>query len=172
MVENITEYKTELMKEYLKYSVKKSRRTTFICSGVIMLCALLEFLFQEYIMGAIFVLVGAFFITMACLMVPISMKKVTAMPKIKNEYQFYPDKMVITTYSKNENLGSSTIPYVAIFKVVENNNALYIYLNKVQALVVDNATFKENSDKEVVKAYIRNTKDLAGMIRENKVKSK
>lgn len=160
MIENITEYKLELMKEYLKYSIKKSRTTTFVCSGIIILCSLLEFLFKEYIMAGVFLAVGLFFLAIAFIMLPISMKKVTAMPDIKNEYKFFPDKLVVETFSKDKSLGTSTIPYNAIFKVAENNNVLYIYLNKVQALVVNTDNFKESTDKEVVKAYISNFKEI------------
>jgi len=47
MIENITEYTLELLKQFIKYSIKRNRIVTFISSAVILLCALLMFLMND-----------------------------------------------------------------------------------------------------------------------------
>ena len=160
MIENTTEYTLNILKDFIKFSIKRSKTITFVSSIIILLCAIIEFLFKEFVMAAIFSVIGIFFFIMALCLVPISLKKATTMPNITNSYQFLPERLIVTTYSKKDNLGSSTIHYSRITKVVEKNNCLYLYFNKVQALLVDIKTFKECTDKEVVKAYIKNTQEL------------
>ena len=70
------------------------------------------------------------------------------------EYKFYPDKLSLTTYSNGEQVENSEIAYNLLYKVVDNKQTLYIYINNVQALLVDCEKFKEPTDKEVVKKYM------------------
>jgi len=156
MVENRTEYQLEILKDFIRYSIKRNCLITLISSAVILFCAIIEVSMEEYLLGCIFATLGVFFLIMAICLVPISIKKATLMPNIVNEYQFLPESLNVTTFSNGENLGNSTIPYSRIIKVVENKNCLYLYLNKVQALIVDTRKFSENLDKEVVITYIKN----------------
>jgi len=161
MIENITEYTLELLKQFIKYSIKRNRIVTFISSAVILLCALLMFLMNDILFGAFFTVLGVIFLILAFFLMPISMRRATKMPNIINAYQFLPDHMIITTFSNGKNLGTSKISYTAITKIVENKNHMYLYLNRLQALVVDANLFKESTDKEVLKAYIKNTQEFA-----------
>lgn len=158
MIENITEYNNELLKEYIKFTTKKSRIVTFVSVAIILTCAIIELIFGEYLMGGVFAIVGLFFLISNIFIVKVAVKKSTTMPKIKNIYEFLPDTLNIVTFSNGQELGKNSISLKAILKVVENNNCLYLYLNKSQALLVDINNFKDVNDKELVKRYIENTK--------------
>ncbi|MBE5745716.1 MAG: hypothetical protein E7359_00290 [Clostridiales bacterium] len=155
MVENITEYTKEILKDYIVFTTKKTRLITFISVAVILICAVIELLFKEYIMSGIFLALALFFFISNLNIVKFAVKKSTSMPQIKNIYEFYPDKLNITTYSNNQEISKNTLALTTIFKVEENNNCLYLYLNKSQALIVNVNNFKDVNDKEVVKRYIQ-----------------
>lgn len=160
MIENITEYNKKILMDYIKYTTKRNRMITFISVAIILICAIIEFIVGEFLMGGIFAVVGAFFFITNLYIVKLAVKKSTAMPKIKNKYEFLPESVNITTFSNNQEISKSSISLANIIKVIENENCLYLYLNKSQALLVDIASFKEVNDKEIVKKYIKdfNTK--------------
>lgn len=158
MVENITEYKLDLLKDFIKFSIRKNRIITLVCSCIILICALIELLFKEWVMGSVFLLLGITFMFLGIFLVGISLKRAINMPNTKNEYKFLPDKVEITTFSNGKQVGNTTLPYTSIVKVVENNSNLYLYISNVQALIVNINNFKDKNDKELVKAYINNAK--------------
>lgn len=167
MIENITIYNKDILKDFIKVSIKRNKIVTLVCSIIILVCAIIEVLLGEYLMGGLFFCLGAFFFTISFCLVPISLKRSSKMPSVKNHYQFYPDKLVVSTSSNGNELGSSTINYNAIVKVVDNNQFIYLYINKVQALIVDVAKFNESSDKEVLLAYINNCKNEMNKEKQN-----
>lgn len=158
MIENKTEYTNDILKDYILFSTKKTRLITFISVAVIIVCSIIELIFGEYLMAGIFFAVGLFFFLSNFYIVKFAVKKSVAMPKIKNHYEFLPDKLNIITYSNNEEVSKNTISLKAIFKVIENKDCLYLYLNKSQALIVKISNFNDKNDKELVKRYILDNK--------------
>ncbi|MGN1208401.1 MAG: YcxB family protein [Christensenellales bacterium] len=156
MVENLTEYDKNILKNYVTFTSKKSRIVTYIACVVIIVSAIFEFVFKEYVYGAIFLSVGVLFFIFNLLLVNIALKRISRMPKIKNKYQFLPENLIITTYTNETELESTTLSYTAIVKFVENQEVFYLYLNKSQALLVDTTKFASNEDKEIAKRYIKN----------------
>ena len=156
MVENITVYESKILKDFVTFATKKSRLITYISCLVIVACAILEFVFGEYILGGIFLGVGIMFFIFNLCLVQIALKRTLKMPKIKNHFKFMPDKLEITSYSNDVEMEASTIPYTAIIKIVENKDVMYMYINKTQALLVDISKFASNEDKEIAKRYIIN----------------
>ena len=155
MIENITDYNYNLLKNFVIFITKRTKITTLIASLVIIICAIIEFIFAEYVMGTIFISVGIFFLITSLNMSKIAVKKLKQMPKLKNKYEFFPENLRVTTYSSEEQLESATISYNMISKIVERENVCYLYLNKTQALIVDNSKFNNLEEKEIVKRYIQ-----------------
>lgn len=154
MIENVTEYNGRILKEFTVFATKKARLLTGICSLIILACSIFEFVCSAYVLGGIFLGLALVFFIANFFTVKFALKKVSAMPKVKVEYKFYPDKLSLTTYSNGEQVENSEIAYNLLYKVVDNKQTLYIYINNVQALLVDCEKFKEPTDKEVVKKYM------------------
>ena len=160
MIDNTTEYTNGILKDYILFTTKKTRKITFISVAVIIICSIIELIFGEYLMAGVFFAVGLFFFISNFYIVKLAVKKSVAMPKIKNVYEFLPDKLNITTFSNNEEVSKNSIALKTIFKVVENKGCLYLYLNKSQALLVEIKNFKDINDKELVKRYIEDNKTI------------
>lgn len=151
MIENTTIYSSKLLKEYLLFTTRKLRMIYLVSSLAILICGIVECFLKEYFLGIIFCSLGITFL-ICCLIIRISYtKKSKQLPNVKNVYKFFPDFMEISTYLLEEKKGEMILEYNKVFSVKEKNNTLYIYLNKLQALLVD---FKENIDLQVVKRYI------------------
>ncbi len=154
MIENTTEYNIDILKKFTKFATKKAKIITLICSLIILICSVLEFCLGAYVLGGIFLGLALFFMVANLFTTKFALKKATTMPSIKVEYEFLPDSLNLTTYSNGQQIEKATLAYSTLFKCVECNDLLFLYINKMQALIVDCNKFKESTDKEVVKRYI------------------
>ena len=90
----------------------------------------------------------------------IYVNKATVASKIKNRYQFWPEKLNIITFSNNEEISNVEWDYSIISKLVEHDNLLMLYLSNNQALIININNFKNPNDKEIVKRYIYNNNKI------------
>ena len=107
MVENITEYTIDILKEYVKYNSKRAKIITLISSIIIFVCGIIEIILNELLTGIIFIVLSGFFFSLNFLTTKLAIKQSTIKPKIKNVYNFEPDKVKVTTYSADTLLGES-----------------------------------------------------------------
>ena len=155
MVENKTKYSLNLLKDYVTFTTKRSRIISYISSAIILACAIIEFIFKEFIFGGVFLAVGLFFLIFNLMMVKMALKKMVQMPQITNNYQFYPENLKVTTFSNDNELETTAISYSLITKVIEKEDVMYLYLNRTQALICDLKQFANNEDKEIAKRYMK-----------------
>lgn len=156
MIENTTTYTVDNLKVFIKESLRKSRLICFISLAVVIVFGVLNILLEpsDWLFSVIMFAI-TLVSTLVVLLVPmLYIKKVKSMPTIKNIYQFYPDKLCITSYSNNIEVNKSDWHYSIIKKVSEKGKLLLLYLNNNQALLVDIEAFSGENDKEIVKKYI------------------
>lgn len=156
MIENTTTYTLENLKQFIKESVKKSRIICYVSLAIVIAFGALNVALEpsDWVFSvAMFAI--ALISTLVVLLVPmIYIKKAKTMPTIKNVYQFYPDKVSITTFSNGNQVSKAEWQYNIIKKVVDLDNLLLLYLSNNQALLVDTKAFADANDKEIVKKYI------------------
>lgn len=156
MIENTTVYTIDNLKLFIKESLKKSRLICYISLAIVVVFGALNIILdpKDWLFSVLMFAI-ALISTLVVLIVPkLYIKKVKSMPTIKNTYQFYPDKLNITTYSNDVEVSKAEWQYNVIKKVVEKDNLLLLYLNNNQALLVSVPSFKDANDKEIVKKYI------------------
>lgn len=170
MIENTTVYTVDNLKTFIKESIKKSRLICFISLAVVIAFGALNIALDpsDWLFSvAMFAIVVIS--TLVVLLVPMFyIKKAKTMPTIKNTYQFYPDKLCITTYSNDIEVSKAEWQYTVVKKIIEKDKLLLLYLNNSQALLVDTEKFNDVNDKEIVKKYISAHIVSRETIKENK----
>lgn len=159
MIENITTYTESLLKDYILFTTKRIRMIYLILSLVIIVFAGIELFFKEYFLGAAFLLSGLIFLASSIMLTNNYIKKSKTLPRVTNQYIFFPEFVQIKTKLGNDEKGEMTLYYNKIYKVKEQRGAVYLYINKLQALLVDISKFNEEIDKEVIKKYIQIVKE-------------
>lgn len=70
--------------------------------------------------------------------------KKTVASELVNEYEFDNDFFTVTSYKHSEQVGTIKVFYKEIYKIKEKNNYIFLYINRVNAYIVDT----ENLPKE------------------------
>lgn len=70
--------------------------------------------------------------------------KKTVASELVNEYEFDNNFFTVTSYKHSEQVGTIKVFYKEIYKIKEKNNYIFLYINRVNAYIVDT----ENLPKE------------------------
>ena len=97
MVENITVYSENLLKQFVREALKKVAKIMITCSILLILCSILEFVWKDYTFATLLLILSGSTIIFLIFVYKKSLKHGTMMPKIKNIYEIYPEKIKITT---------------------------------------------------------------------------
>jgi len=158
MIENVTEYEKEYLKTFISVSLKRIRMLCII-SSIIVLAFSILYLFlepKEWIFSLVLCTIVVVSLILVLIMPMLYAKKVSIAPRIRNVYQFWPEKLVITTFSNDEQLSMAEWDYSVITKIVEYKNLLLLYKSNNQAFIININNFKNPNDKEIAKRYIYN----------------
>lgn len=156
MIENLTEYNENLLKQLIEYTTKKSRIITYITCLLLLSFAVLLFVIEMYVIGIVLLLMSIFFLFANIFVIKKSFKNIKKVPKFKYLYQFYPENLKIKICSMDEELETVILPYDVITKFVEYKDVMYLYINKNQVLLINICNFENLEDKEIMKRYIQN----------------
>lgn len=144
LFENTTTYTRELYKEFVefhnrKYNLKYNSYTLFVLI-LIVFCMVLQFYYNEILLGCIFILFLMVFLVWRVFHPIFFVKKEANSNKVKkqltNTYSFYDNYMEI----KN-NTDCFSLKYYKIHKVFETDNYFYLYINKNYSFVLSKNTF-------------------------------
>lgn len=145
LVKNETEYTYERYLKLNKFNMYSAKKSTFICLIVLLviifLCGIFMLIVGEYRQSIFYLVFTVVFSILYITLPNIQTKKVfnsdnLLKENIKNTFEFYDDKIEI----KNKK-STSTLEYSDLYKVYETNDTFYIYLNKMQALIISKDCF-------------------------------
>ena len=69
----------------------------------------------------------------------------------EDSYEFSADSVKITTTILGEEVGQQIIKYTALEKMVETQKYIYVYINKVSALIISKDSLKDKDYKNIIK---------------------
>lgn len=157
MIENVTIYSKNLLKNYLWRALK----APLIINIIILFCTLASGLVNIYALGDtttgyVLICIALFLALFVISAICNAFKRNINVISLINEYKFTPEILEATTFSSsNIEIGKSILHLKQINKVVENKNALYLYLDKTRALLLDINGFKDKTDKLVLIKYLQ-----------------
>lgn len=154
LFENTTTYTPEVYNDFVifhnqKYSLKYHLYTLFILF-LIVFCMVLQFLYGNIALGILFVFAMVLFLVWRVFHPTFFVKKEAKSDKVqkqmKNTYSFYDKYMTIKNSKDNIKLG-----YYKLYKVFENDDYFYLYINKNYSFVLAKDTFSIGNSNEFYK---------------------
>lgn len=107
-----------------------------------------------WLMMAIIILADLLFGYMYFIVPKIQYKSAKKFADIENNYIFKDDELSTTSNNAQYN-GSSTMKYEMIFKVYESKDYFFIYINKMQAYIVDKSQIIDGTAEEIRAAILK-----------------
>lgn len=157
LVKNETEYTYDRylnLNKFNMYSAKKGSFIILIVSiCVIFLCGIFMILLGQYSNAILYLVLSVIFTIFIFTLPKLQTKKIfnsdeILKENIKNTFEFYNDKIDI----KNKK-SSSTLEYKDLYKAYETKDTFYLYLNRIQVLMVSKDEF-EIGDSEVLRKLL------------------
>ena len=154
LFKNTTTYTTDVYKEFVnfhnkKYNFRYHLYTLFILI-LIAFCIVLQFKYQNFLLGTLFVFVMIIFLTWRVFHPTFFVKKEAKSDKVqkqmKNTYSFYDKYMTIKNSRDNIKLN-----YYKLYKIFETENYFYLYINKNYSFVLSKDTFSVGDPNDFYK---------------------
>lgn len=154
LFENTTTYNIDVYKEFVnfhnrKYNMKYHSYTLFTLM-LIVFCMVLQFKYENFLLGTSFVLLMIVFLTWRVFHPTFFVKKEANSSKVKNQmkntYSFY-DKYMTIKNSKDD----IKLNYYKLYKVFETENYFYLYINKNYSFVLSKDTFSVGNPNKFYK---------------------
>lgn len=148
---NTTEYNLEEYKKFVqfhakKYNLKYNLYTLFVLI-LLVFCMVLQFSYSNIALGFLFILITICFLGYRVFHPLFLTKKEATSKKIKkhmkNTYTFYDNFVVIS----NET-GKVKLKYFHFYKVFEDNDRFYLYLNKNHSYILLKNNFSIGNSNE------------------------
>lgn len=145
LVKNETEYTYERylkLNQFNMYTKQKVTLIVLIISViVIFLCGIFMLVIGSYDRAIFYIALALVFSALYVFLPSIQTKKIfksdnLLKSNIKNTFEFYNDRIDISNKTSN-----SKLDYQDIYKVYERKEAFYIYLNRIQVLIVSKDCF-------------------------------
>ncbi len=153
-------YGKDAIVKFSKSQIKDNKIIFIITIVLSMFCALVSIISltgRLYIEGIGLLLLMAFFLLYTFYLMPIINYKqnMRKFGDIKQDYVFADKKLTATTDSCGVK-GSSEIEYASLIKITETKEYWFIYITKVQAMIVDKSTVTDGSIEDLRALLIKN----------------
>ncbi len=151
MNKTTTVYTKENLDTFLKFALNKNKYfiVIYICSAIIILASIFMFIYNDIAYGIIYLLLGLFFASYQLIIMQISKKKLKISIGCRDEFEFLQDKFKVVSYSaSNEEISTMIKKYDDIYKTYQNNNFFYIFIDKINAYIIDKSNFKDEKEFE------------------------
>lgn len=143
----------KVFKDFAKYSVKRNitMKIIYILAVLILAASVVLFVSNHILDGAIFTVLGVIFALCAPAMEWLNVSNNKSNVNSVDEFQFYEDRFVVTSFDKNGlEISDSTLIYSRLYKVKKYLNYGYIYVNKAVVYIVDKNEFEDEKQFDFV----------------------
>jgi len=152
MVKVQTKYNNKILKDFFKFHYRKMTTSLLITGILVALAGTGLLFFDEYVTGAVIGLLGLFIMVYPKLIITFSMSANKRMINAEDNYEFSEDSVHAITSILGDDIAEQTIKYSALEKLVETQKYIYVYTNKVSALVINKANLKDKDYKFILKS--------------------
>lgn len=146
-----TKYNENLLRDFFRFHYRNFTTILLICGILIALAGTALLFLEEYVTGVVTCLLALFFMFYPKLITVFAMNNNKRMINAEDSYEFSADSVKITTTILGEEVGQQIIKYTALEKMVETQKYIYVYINKVSALIISKDSLKDKDYKNIIK---------------------
>lgn len=157
-IRNVTTLSKEINREFQKVHFKKRGMPFIVVFNLIILAlAILMFVCDDFELGAYFIFIIIIFDLAMVLITLLATRIMNKSYKILQEspveaYTFTDDEVKVETRSASTS-STSTFKYSVIHSVLLAKNFVALYINKMQALVIDNNGYVSGTREELIELF-------------------
>lgn len=153
-IKNVTKYSEELNKIFQKLNFKRLLPLQLICSAVLAVCAVIAFVMDDIENGIFSIFMMVFFNGLVYFSFLIARKLVNKSNRLMQEaptqsYVFRENEIEIQMQSASAS-STSTLSYGLVSSVIISKRITLMFINKVQAYIIDNEGFLSGSREEFI----------------------
>lgn len=152
-------YTKEVLTDFADYTVRSNKSTIiiYVCSVIILMCAIAMFSFGDIYSGVIYTVLGLFFAFYGKFIKFVMLKNNKKNIGNKDVYTFGETSLKVDTYdAQGKQMSSTTIIYENLFEVKKYKSYGFIYVNKAVAYIVNLQNFKDVVDYNFALVRIEN----------------
>lgn len=152
-------YTKEVLSDFADYTVKSNKSTIiiYVCTVIILMCAIAMFSFGDIYSGVIYTILGLFFAFYGKFIKFVMLKNNKKNIGNKDVYTFGENSLKVDTYdAQGKQISSTTIVYENLFEVKKYKSYGFIYVNKAVAYIVNLQNFKDVVDFNFALVRIEN----------------
>lgn len=152
-------YTKEVLTDFANYTTKSNKATIiiYICSVLILMCAIAMFSFNDIYSGVIYTILGLTFMFYSSFVKFIMLKNNKKNIDNKDVYTFGENTLKVDTYdANNKQIASTTLVYDNLYEVKKYKSYGFIYVNKAVAYIVNLQSFKDVVDFNFALVRIEN----------------
>jgi hypothetical protein len=153
MIKSSFTYTKNELDTFLKYTLKKNTalKVVYVCSAIILVCAIYLLCLQDYVQGSLYLFCGLFFAFYGLILKAIGDKNNKKNVNNIDNYEFEEEKLTVYSFNaQGEQIATLIIKYDDIYKLMENGDRTYIFINKLVALIIAKENFENNDYQEVI----------------------
>ncbi len=149
MIKSSFTYTKEELDRFLSFSLRKNNalKVVYVCSAIILASAIYMLCLKDFLQGSLYLACGIFFAFYGLIMRAIGNKNNSRNVNNVDNYEFEEDKLTATSFNaQGEQLAVLNVKYCDIYKIMQNGNRTYLFINKVVALILAKENFESESD--------------------------
>ncbi len=149
MIKSSFIYTKEELDKFLNYTLKKNKalKYIYVCSAIILVCAVLMICMAEYIQGFAYLFCGLFFACYGLILKAIGSKNNKKNENNVDNYEFEEEKVTVYSFNaQGEQTATLIVKYQDVFKLMQNEDRTYIFINKLIALIISKENFENESE--------------------------
>ena len=144
MVEKIVKYDDKTLKDYFKFHFKKTNIIMLVCGAIVLLSGIVYMLCNKYLLGALTCVAGVLFMCFPFIIIAMSLGQNRKALDTTEKFEFGDTEFKVQSERFGEIIANATNKYSNLECIKENDQYLFIYLNKVSAIPLK----KSNLTKE------------------------
>ena len=146
-----TKYNEKLLKDFLKFHYRKLTTLLLICGIIVAFAGTVLLFVDEYATGVVTCLLGLFIMFYPKLVTLFALANNKRMLNAEESYELDETSIHVRTTILGEEVAQQTIKYTALEKMVETQKYIYVYINKLSALIIIKENLKDKDYKNILK---------------------
>lgn len=149
MIKSSFTYTKKELGNFINVVLRKNKSLTliYILSAIIIACSVFLLVTADYLQGSLFLACGIFFAFYGLILKAIGDKNNRKNIDNVDKYEFDEDKLTATSFNANgEMIATMIVKYCDVFKLMQNGDRAYIFVNKVVALIIAKENFANEGE--------------------------
>jgi len=145
-----TNYNEKILKDYVKFHFKKLSLAVLICGALIVLLGAFSIYYMSLVGGIVFCLMGVFLLFYPKILEMTSLNANKRLLNAEDEYTFTKDSVHVESVIFGEKVANQDIKYQALEKIECDSEYIYLYINKVSAMVILRSTLTQKEQEFII----------------------